>query len=164
MNKKPSDHAPLPHHPVDAMKALGVPMTPEAEAQIRAICDEQISPNKYGIECARDGIAEEPNPLLRDCLRRLLRASEGIPANTERIIAIDERELAMYEPKRKSEYARAVEMFACSHARREIPAEEPSLDQRINALADKYHLDVTRDPRLGAIRFRAIGPHPVGPA
>lgn len=31
-----------PRHPVDAMKALGVPMTPEFEAQARAICDEAV--------------------------------------------------------------------------------------------------------------------------
>lgn len=31
-----------PRHPVDALKALGVPMSPEFEAQARAICDEVV--------------------------------------------------------------------------------------------------------------------------
>jgi hypothetical protein len=29
-------------HPVDALKALGMPMTAEQEATMRAICDEEV--------------------------------------------------------------------------------------------------------------------------
>jgi len=32
----------IPRHPVDALKLLGVPMTPEFEAQARAYCDEAV--------------------------------------------------------------------------------------------------------------------------
>lgn len=31
-----------PPHPVDALKELGVPMTPEVEAAWRSYCDEQV--------------------------------------------------------------------------------------------------------------------------
>lgn len=36
------DSSDIPRHPVDALKALGVPMTPEFEAQARAYCDEVV--------------------------------------------------------------------------------------------------------------------------
>lgn len=31
-----------PQHPVDALKAIGLPMTPEQEAAMRAIFDEEV--------------------------------------------------------------------------------------------------------------------------
>lgn len=40
----------LPKHPVDALKALGMPMTPEQEAAMRAICDEEVC----GCDCEDD--------------------------------------------------------------------------------------------------------------
>lgn len=40
-----------PQHPVDALKDLGMPMTPEQEAAMRAICDEEV----YACGCSVNG-------------------------------------------------------------------------------------------------------------
>jgi len=36
-------------HPVDALKDLGMPMTPEHEAELRAICDEPVAACRHGV-------------------------------------------------------------------------------------------------------------------
>lgn len=101
-------------------------------------------------------IGRERNPLLRDMICRLLEQSEGLPANKDRVIEIFEKDLLICEPTRS-----VFDVFAHATARHEIPAEEQPIEDRINMIATKYHLRVTRHPGP-SIRFRATGPRPVG--
>lgn len=43
-------------HPVDALRELGFPMSPEAEAEMRAICDEPVEIPRVITRVMDDGV------------------------------------------------------------------------------------------------------------
>jgi len=44
-------------HPVDALKDLGMPMSPEREAEMRAICDEVVDEPRVITRVMTDGVS-----------------------------------------------------------------------------------------------------------
>lgn len=46
----------MSQHPVDALKELGMPMTAEGEARMRAICDELVEAPRVITRVMDDGV------------------------------------------------------------------------------------------------------------